>query len=451
MTKHHEVLELYKQLSELKSVTTFNERKDILLKYQDDKTFTHIIKYLNVKTMVTGISSKKLNKPVIDNTTIIMDRPITSIVNLIEWLLINNTGRDMNVLAVNMYIRDVLGHVPLSEAMGIKNFIGSIVTKSLTTGTSVSTLKKVYGNEFITTFDVMKGKSYKPNSLNGQAFSISVKEDGNRALVIVDNNGNVVVKNNNGVIIEDVVDIEGEMLNMPKGFVYDGELVATPITGKEHSKELFSMTQSILKTEGIKKGLTFHMFDMIPIDEFYGKGKTTYISRLTLLLDSLEEASNHIDIMGNEFHITFDSIKVIQVFYTGHDESMIDYHLKKAVDDGKEGLMINLMHAVYENKRTGNILKVKEFATVDLKVLSVNADKYGTSCGSLTVEYKNSTVNVPIQVAELKRSFWDNPDSIVGKIIEVKYKDETCTKGLYSLRFPTFVNSRNDKTEASYN
>ena len=48
--------------------------------------------------------------------------------------------------------------------------------------------------------------------------------------------------------------------------------------------------------------------------------------------------------------------------------------------------------------------------------------------------------------------FWNNPDEIVGKIVQIKYKGETQNKnGGISVQFPIFEIVRTDKTEPSYN
>lgn len=49
---------------------------------------------------------------------------------------------------------------------------------------------------------------------------------------------------------------------------------------------------------------------------------------------------------------------------------------------------------------------------------------------------------------EQRNYYWNNPDEIVGKIITVKYKEETKNKdGSYSLQFPVFQTVRFDKAE----
>ena len=49
---------------------------------------------------------------------------------------------------------------------------------------------------------------------------------------------------------------------------------------------------------------------------------------------------------------------------------------------------------------------------------------------------------------ELKELWWNNPNEIIGKIIEVKYKAITKdSEGKESLQFCGFIRVREDKTE----
>ncbi|MGG1397700.1 hypothetical protein ABE288_07695 [Bacillus salipaludis] len=82
--------------------------------------------------------------------------------------------------------------------------------------------------------------------------------------------------------------------------------------------------------------------------------------------------------------------------------------------------------------------------------MGVKEDIRGGKCGSLTVIYKGYEVDVAGLKDHLKVSFWENPDQVVGKIIEVKYFEETKNaNGGISLPFPSFVQIRDDKDEVS--
>ena len=48
--------------------------------------------------------------------------------------------------------------------------------------------------------------------------------------------------------------------------------------------------------------------------------------------------------------------------------------------------------------------------------------------------------------------YWNNPNEIIGKIVQIKFKDETKNKqGGLSVNFPSFQCIRHDKAEPSYN
>ena len=54
---------------------------------------------------------------------------------------------------------------------------------------------------------------------------------------------------------------------------------------------------------------------------------------------------------------------------------------------------------------------------------------------------------------EERRYYWDNQDEIIGRVIEVKFKEITVDKktGLESLQFPVYVQRREMGKEPSYN
>ena len=70
------------------------------------------------------------------------------------------------------------------------------------------------------------------------------------------------------------------------------------------------------------------------------------------------------------------------------------------------------------------------------------------------IDYKGNNVNVGSGYSDIQREeFWSNKDNYIGRILEVKYKEESKDKttGLLSLQFPTFVCIREEGKEVSYN
>ena len=120
---------------------------------------------------------------------------------------------------------------------------------------------------------------------------------------------------------------------------------------------------------------------------------------------------------------------------------------------GSEGIMIN-QNEVYQFWRTGWLIKVKKMYTVDLKVIHIqegNGQNQG-KVGALVVDYKGYSVGVGSGLTKEQREYyWEHPEEIIGKIIEVQAFEETKDKqGNLSLRFPVFKRVRDDKEEVSY-
>jgi len=90
-------------------------------------------------------------------------------------------------------------------------------------------------------------------------------------------------------------------------------------------------------------------------------------------------------------------------------------------------------------------MKLKAFHDVDLKIerLLVGTGKHSEKLGSVVVNYHGVDVQVGSGFSdELRDTIWSSPDKFIGRMIEVRYQEETPDG---SLRFPTFVCFRNDR------
>jgi DNA ligase-1 len=154
-------------------------------------------------------------------------------------------------------------------------------------------------------------------------------------------------------------------------------------------------------------------------------------------------------------------LKSVPVDYIGGDVNQIPKWLKHHCDAGHEGVMLNIADAPYECKRGKNILKVKEFYTADVLVVDLEE---GTGAnrgklGAVIIEFiapdgktYKCRVGSGFKLDE-RVKYWDNPDEINGKIIEIAYFELSRNQrdDGYSMRFPTFKRPRPDKTEISMN
>ena len=115
------------------------------------------------------------------------------------------------------------------------------------------------------------------------------------------------------------------------------------------------------------------------------------------------------------------------------------------VAEGYEGAMIKDLDAPYKFGRGPEVMKLKAFHDVDLKVemLLEGTGKHSDKLGSVVVVYNGVEVQVGSGFSDdLRDTIWADPDSFVGRTIEVRYQEVTPDG---SLRFPTFVCFRNDR------
>lgn len=412
-------------MDELKNESGRIAKENLLKKYESVPGLKEIFQFVFDPLVTTGLAKAKINKEVcLPTYTILGD-----IFDAMTYVMLNNTGSDQVVQSIQKFLDNL-------QTEEERELAKSILVKDLPIGLSRTTLNKVYGNDFIEKYGVMLAGKYVPGKSDlSQGFSISLKLDGNRCTVFTRQDGPKFYSRS-GKEIEGLVDLEEAFSQLPYGMVYDGELIADN-PGNLQSKDLFNVTQTIVRKKGNKTGLNFVMFDTLPISEFNkGKSKKKYFERLIEMEELFE---NEID---------DDSlIKLVPIYYTGKDEDVIPEILSNVEELDYEGLMLNLMDGYYETKRSKGILKIKTFHSADLLVVGVKEDIRGGKCGSLTVDYKGHRVDVAGLKDHLKVEFWNNPESIVGKIIEVKYFEESSNaQGGISLRFPSFIRIRDEKT-----
>ena len=92
--------------------------------------------------------------------------------------------------------------------------------------------------------------------------------------------------------------------------------------------------------------------------------------------------------------------------------------------------------------------------TCDIKCTGIEEGegKYAGTLGKIVCDYKGYELRVGSGLTDEEREqFWNDPDLVVNKIVEIKYFEESKDdKGNLSLRFPTWVGLRLDKDEPSY-
>ena len=422
-----EVIKLFRQIQETSSL---NDKKKIITDNKDNELFKKCLKFLLDGNVVTGISDKKLSKFVSG-----AKGRVDTFEDVIEYLRDNNTGRDIDVATAKGFINQ--------QPDEDKEFYSQMITKKFRLGADAKLVNKCIPG-LIPTFDVMLGTSIEKVKLKGdERIFISQKLNGTRCAFVGDKCMTRQGKEYIGLqhIIEDLQELVGT--NM---FV-DGELVYKNKEGLTDSEAFQKGTGIAMSKDEDKLDLKLIVFDMFPLNEFWNRqSKETYSERLLNYILPLRNkvASNH-----------FENVSVVPMFYNGCEHAEIWNWLDYAENNDMEGVILNL-DTPYECKRSKNLIKVKKFYTYDLEVVDVeegDGRNKGT-LGALVAKYKDNTVNVGSGFTdEERKNFWENREDIIGRVIEVKYKEITTDKktGLESLQFPVFCGLREIGKEPSYN
>lgn len=413
------------------------DKEAILKQYKCNDEFKYILEFLFNPYKLTGIKFKRVVKYATFTSGKV--KQFTDIREAIEYILVNNTGRDEDVMTImnfiNTYDTDIQSPV--------HDFLQELFTKEFKCGITSTTINKIYGKGFIPEFKCLLAKKYEDeqHKIKGE-FGITLKVDGLRCLVIKEN-GSISFFTRQGQPILELVELMEDFKQLPDNMVYDGELLLVN-DDKLSSDDLFRATQKVVRADGIKKNVEFHMFDLLPVGEFKnGKSKKTYADRMKDLHVGL-----HLDITKTEY------IKKVPILYWSKDKGKIYELLDKVVSEEKEGLMVSNSSGFYVTKRSDNLLKVKKFHTVDLEIIGYEegTGKNKDKLGALIVNYKNYSCGVGSGYSDQQREkFWNCRDELIGRVCEVKYFEESRNEqGGLSLRFPVFKQLREVGKEVSY-
>lgn len=432
------VEKLYEVCKELQNVTKRTVKEHIIADNKHYQDFGYLMQFLFDNNITTGLDTKKMGKEITNCIPSIAAYTYT-FDNLLSYVKFNNTGRDVDVLNVRNIIWNLSG-----GRLEHMKFLEEIVTKSLRLGIDSKTVNKVYGYEFVPTFDVQLGTPIEDVKLNGdEEIFISQKLNGTRCVFYNGKLWSRTGKEYTGCqhIIDDINALCDEYI--ANEVVFDGELILKSC-GLSDS-EAFQKGTGIANSDNeTKEELEYVIFDCISKQVFENKGiSSKYGARRASLEGTITNGIKNLELKN---------IRVVPFFYRGYNHENIWKYLDYAEANDMEGIIINL-DTPYEFKRTKSLIKVKKFYDIDLKCIDIEPGvkgKYKNTLGNIVCRYKDGEVRVGSGFTEeLRNYYWNNPDDIIGKIVSVKYKEATKNKnGTESLQFPVFLAVREDKEKA---
>lgn len=234
------------------------------------------------------------------------------------------------------------------------------------------------------------------------------------------------------MILENVI----SSLDWPEDIILDGELCIF-----EDEKENFKKAVSEIKRQsGFIENPRYIIFDALTFEEFTSKtSKRIYSERLEHLVKLLN---------GKKFHPYIALAERIKVKDGNHLQKLRETATKKEW----EGLILRKDY-YYEGKRSNNMVKIKNFETDEFTVLSIETGPFRIVKNGEEKEIETMTALV-IQIdddgntcsvgsgftLEFREKCYENPNSIIGNKIGVKYFEKSKDKnGKPSLRFPIFL------------
>lgn len=416
------VIKLFEQIQKTSGL---NDKKKIIIQNRDNELFKKCLRFLLDGNIVTGINKKKIKKKVLPHSELApYYLSIHSTFNdVMEYLKTNNTGKDEDIYEIQAFL---LGHEDDRE------FYEQMITKRFRLGADEKLVNKCIPG-LINTWDVQLGSSYEKLKLkDGEWFSLSQKLNGNRASFYHEK-----LISRQGKEFTGMQHIISDLKQLGMGWFYDGELIRKNIDNLSDG-ENFRIGTGIINSDALNKNeIQFVIFDYFPESEIE-KGESTAKYKIRKnMLNKLREVIKEKNLQN---------IEVVTMIYEGTEQSQIMKCLDYAIEQGWEGLMLN-KDAVYKCKRTTDLVKIKRFYTMDLPVIDVleGEGRLKGTLGALIVQYNNNTVNVGSGFDdETRKLFWSKKESIIGRTVEVKYKEITKDKktGLESLQFPIFIRLR---------
>jgi len=342
------------------------------------------------------------------------------------------------VLLEKLTNREITGHDAIKMVNGFirehsqyETLIYNILDKDLQVRIGSTLINKAFPG-LIPTFDIALAKNYKDFSdkidFEKEDWWASHKLDGCRCITIIDNQGSIKFYSREGreFLVLDVLKTSIEKLGY-KNLVLDGEICIIDSNGNE---DFQSIMKEIRRKDHTIQCPKYKIFDCLTFDEFQSRKSDVILS---------ERYSQRLQKIGVQEHL--EILKQVKVISKEHLSELIG----KGVENGWEGLILR-NNVGYEGKRTNNLLKVKQFFDAEYVVLAaVNGlidDGHGNKVEGLSrvdIMHKGNIVGVGSGFKfEERIRYLSHPEEIIGKIITVKFFEETINQqGGISLRFPT--------------
>jgi hypothetical protein len=356
------------------------------------------------------------------------------------------SSREVTGNAAIAHLRAILSGLQPDDAKVIER----IIEKDLKCGVALSTANAVWTG-LLKDYPVMLCSQFEQKLVDKIKFPalVQTKMDGMRFNAIVQD-GKVEYRSRNGKEIQLLGNLDDDFIKLAGDVdcVFDGELLVADSSGnvldRQTGNGILNKANkgTISQTEAEKVRAT--IWDVIPYLYFVdGECPTPYSKRFDSLQVLIKKHTpTKVGLVACREVATYEEAK--EVF-------------EVLLAQGQEGIILKDKAGIWENKRAKHQIKFKGELECDLEIVEVveGTGKYAGKLGAVVVRSRpengiSITVNVGSGFNDAHRTdLWAIRDSLIGKIVAVKYNMRSKNKaGEESLFLPIFVELRDDKDVA---
>lgn len=353
-------------------------------------------------------------------------------------LLVSLETRAVTGDAAKLKVQELFNRCTFLE----RKWFQRILLKDLRCGMGVSTCRKA--GFPIPEFEVMLAKDGKEckklDAIIKKGVWVSKKFDGYRCLAVV-KNGVATLYSRNGVEYENFPSVQAALVKVcdyPPGrtFVFDGEIM---------SDDFQSMQKSAFAS---KRGTTvgdvkYHIFDMIPVDEWVAQ---KFVTPASDRFKALGQFFHQLEVAQKEvfpLQLPIDRLVYVEHQWVNDLPTILKLE-QQFLSEGYEGAMVLPDIAYYLGRKTNAMMKFKTMLSMDCKVIGTyeGTGKYAGSLGGLNViqEDGKTACSVGSGFDDAERSkIYADPVSVLARTVEIRYQNLS-DDGV--MRFPIFIRFR---------
>ena len=325
MTNIKEISLLFESIEKTQGTNAKKELLELGLnsEYSDDLKI--VLNHLFNPMISTGISKTSWNSA----NTRILDKTekFYSIKELVKFVQENNTGKKETVERIKSFAnRFETGYEQL--------LIYQIATKDINIGISTTTVSKYI---HIPKFEIMLGERLNEDVDFDRNYILTKKLDGVN-LTCFKRGESITFFTRQGKQVDGLTELTEQYKELPDG-VYFGEALYSNEDKAKDRKELYRLSTGELNSKRENKKISHWIFDYQTLDEWDSEKFITPYSNTIYTLENIFLKSK------------LKNIKMVPLVYQGTGKEIAFELLKRAKEDGWEGLVLRYSSSVYQKKR----------------------------------------------------------------------------------------------------